>query len=54
MTGDHLVLSIFSDLVPVGVPIVFLALGLFVCFFQALIFTILSTIYLTLAISDDH
>ena len=54
MTGDHLILSIFSDLVPVGVPIVFLALGLFVSFFQAFIFTILSTIYLALALSNDH
>ncbi|MCX6113125.1 MAG: F0F1 ATP synthase subunit A, partial [Proteobacteria bacterium] len=54
MTGDHMVLSIFSDLVPIGVPVVFMALGLFICFFQAFIFTILSTIYLTLALSDDH
>jgi len=54
MTGDHMVLSIFSSLTPVGIPVIFLALGLFVCFFQAFIFTILSTIYLTLALSDDH
>ncbi|MEI6079349.1 MAG: F0F1 ATP synthase subunit A [bacterium] len=54
MTGDHLVLSIFSDLIPVGVPVIFLGLGLFVCFFQALIFVILSIIYLTLALSHDH
>ncbi|MBN1114708.1 MAG: F0F1 ATP synthase subunit A, partial [Oligoflexia bacterium] len=28
ITGDHLVLGIFSDLVPVGVPVVFMGLGL--------------------------
>jgi F-type H+-transporting ATPase subunit a len=54
MTGDHLVLSIFSNLVPIGVPVIFMALGLFVCFFQALIFVILSIIYLTLALADEH
>ena len=53
MTGDSLVLSIFTDLIPVGVPVVFMAFGLFVAFFQAVIFVILSTIYLTLALSDD-
>ena len=54
ITGDHLVLGIFSDLAPLGVPIPFIWLGLFVCFFQALIFVILSMIYLTLALSHEH
>jgi len=54
MTGDHLVLGIFSKLVPIGVPIPFMALGLFVSFFQAFIFVILSMIYLTLALSHDE
>jgi len=53
MTGDHLILSIFTDLTPIGVPVIFLGLGLFVCFFQALIFVILSMIYLTLALSHE-
>jgi F-type H+-transporting ATPase subunit a len=54
MTGDHTVLSIFLDLAPWGVPVVFYALGLFVCFMQAFIFTFLSMIYVMLAISHDH
>ncbi len=54
ITGDHLVLGIFSKLVPLGVPIPFIGLGLFVSFFQALIFVILSMIYLTLALSHEH
>jgi F-type H+-transporting ATPase subunit a len=55
MEGDHLVLSIFSDLVPYGVPIVFLALGLFVCFIQAYVFTMLSMVYINLVVSHhDH
>ena len=54
ITGDHLVLGIFSELVPIGVPIPFLALGLFVSFFQAFIFVVLSMIYLTLALSHEE
>lgn len=49
MTGDHMVLGIFSDLVPLIVPIVFLALGIFVSFIQAFVFSLLSTIYVGLA-----
>ena len=49
MYGDHLVLSIFSDLVPLGVPIVFLFIGLFVCFIQAFVFSLLSMVYIGLA-----
>jgi F-type H+-transporting ATPase subunit a len=54
ITGDHLVLGIFSKLVPIGVPIPFMALGLFVSFFQAFIFVVLSMIYLTLALAHDE
>lgn len=56
MTGDHLVLSIFTDLTKVVVPVVFYALGAFVSLVQAFVFTILSLIYLSLAVTHhgDH
>ncbi len=56
MFGDHQVLSIMSGLVPVVYPILFLALGMFVSFIQAFVFTLLSTIYIALAVEhhDDH
>ena len=38
MTGDHTVLGAFLELVPIGVPVVFYCLGLFVCAVQALVF----------------
>lgn len=53
MTGDHTVLGIFLDLFPIGVPMVFYALGLFVCFLQAFIFTILSMVYVMMASSHE-
>lgn len=55
MFGDHLVLSIFSGLLPYIVPIVFLVLGLFVCFIQAFVFTLLTMVYISLAVAHhDH
>ncbi|MEZ4871000.1 MAG: F0F1 ATP synthase subunit A [Bdellovibrionales bacterium] len=53
MMGDHMVLGIFLDLVPV-LPVVFYFLGLFVCFMQAFVFTMLTMIYVSMAISHDH
>ncbi len=60
--GDHKVLDIFLNTLPeqlhvvlgFGIPIAFLALGIFVCFIQALVFSLLSVSYIGLAIAHDH
>jgi F-type H+-transporting ATPase subunit a len=55
MFGDHLVLSIFSGMLPYVVPIAFLILGLFVCFIQAFVFSLLTMVYISLATAHhDH
>jgi F-type H+-transporting ATPase subunit a len=55
MMGDHMVLSVFSDLVPGIVPIVFMVLGMLVSFIQAYVFTCLSMVYISLASAHhDH
>lgn len=54
MTGDHTVLGIFLDLVPIGVPMIFYCLGMFVCFVQAFVFTLLSMVYTSMATAHDH
>jgi F-type H+-transporting ATPase subunit a len=55
MYGDHLVLSIFSDLAPFVVPIVFMVLGILVSVIQAYVFTVLSMVYISLATAHhDH
>lgn len=54
MTGDHAVLSIFTDLTAVGVPVIFLGLGVFISLVQALVFTILSMIYIQLAMEHEE
>lgn len=52
MTGDHLVLEIFTDLTKLVVPVAFYILGAFVSLVQAFVFTMLSLVYLSLAIAD--
>ena len=54
--GDHLVMGIFSDLVPLIVPIPFLILGLLVSIIQAYVFTVLTMVYIALAVAhqEDH
>ncbi len=54
LTGDHTVVGIFLDLVPIGLPIPFYLLGMFVCFVQAFVFTLLSMVYVALATAHDH
>jgi F-type H+-transporting ATPase subunit a len=54
MTGDHTVLSIFLNMAPIGVPMIFYGLGLFVCFVQAFVFSLLSMVYLSMATAHDH
>ncbi len=64
--ADHLVAGIMRDLgasavdnpllqalLAVALPLPFFALGLLVCFVQAFVFTLLSTIYLGLAVAHD-
>ena len=55
MYGDHMVLGTFSGLVPVGVPVIFMLLGLLVAFVQAYVFIMLSMVYVSLATAHhDH
>ncbi len=52
--GDHMVLGIFSQLTKVVIPVIFMALGLFVSFIQAFVFSLLSTIYIDLATAHEE
>lgn len=54
MFADHKVVEIFTDLTRVAVPVIFYMLGTFVSVVQAFVFTMLTAIYIALAISHDH
>ena len=54
MVADHEVVEIFTGLTKIGVPVAFYFLGAFVCVVQAFVFTMLSAIYIALAVSHDH
>lgn len=50
MIGDHMVFGIMSDMTKLFIPSLFLALALLVCTIQALIFTLLSAVYIGLSV----
>jgi F-type H+-transporting ATPase subunit a len=53
--GDHLVLGVFYDLFPALLPIVAMLLGTLVSFIQAYVFTVLTMVYISLAVAHhDH
>ena len=54
ITADHVVLGIMSELVPFVVPVIFYALGTFVCFMQAFVPTVLTMIYIMLATQHEE
>jgi F-type H+-transporting ATPase subunit a len=54
MIGDHKVLAIFLGLVPLVVPMPFLLLGSIVCTVQTVVFSLLSMVYIGLALEEQH
>ena len=52
--GDHLVLSVFTGLTWLVLPAFLLFFGLLVAVLQSFVFTLLTGIYLSLALSHDH
>ncbi len=54
MTGDHTVLGVFLGLVPILVPLPFLVLGFMVSIIQTLVFCLLSTVYISMAVTHEE
>ncbi|MDX2094167.1 MAG: F0F1 ATP synthase subunit A [Kofleriaceae bacterium] len=54
MMADHKVVMSFFALVPFLVPIPFLILGILVCLIQALVFSTLATVYISMAIEHEE
>lgn len=52
--GDHVVLGVFSDLVPYLLPVIFYGLGVFVAFIQAFVFCLMTMVYISLSTAHDH
>jgi len=50
ITADHMVLNSFVELTKWVIPVIFYGLGVFVSFMQAFIFTILTMVYILLAV----
>jgi F-type H+-transporting ATPase subunit a len=54
MFADHTVIAVWLTLVPIGVPAIFMGLGLIISVLQAFIFSLLTMIYIGLALEEPH
>jgi len=54
MFADHTVIGVWLTLVPVGIPAIFMGLGLIISFLQAFVFALLTMIYIGLALEEPH
>lgn len=56
--ADHMVLGVFLDLFHnawfIPIPVIFYGMGVFVAAMQAFVFTMLSMIYVSIAVAHDH
>jgi F-type H+-transporting ATPase subunit a len=54
ITADHKVGAVFFALIPFLIPVPFLVMGVFVSVVQAVVFSLLSTIYISTAIAHEE
>jgi F-type H+-transporting ATPase subunit a len=54
MAADHKVVFAFFVLVPILIPVPFLFLGLMVAIIQTVVFSLLSMVYISMAVAEDH
>lgn len=54
MFADHTIVAVWIMLVPFAVPAIFMGLGLMIAFLQAFVFSLLTMVYIGLALEDAH
>ena len=54
MFADHTVIAVWLSLVPIGVPAIFMGLGIVISVLQAFVFSLLTMIYIGLALEEPH
>jgi F-type H+-transporting ATPase subunit a len=54
MFADHTVIAVWLALLPIGVPAIFMGLGIVISVLQAFVFALLTMIYIGLALEEPH
>lgn len=54
MFAGDMVILVFLSLIPIGIPVVFIGLHVFVAFVQTYVFVLLTTVYLAGAVAEEH
>lgn len=52
--GEHTLAGVFFAMLPIGLPVIFAPLGIFVAFMQTFVFVMLSMIYIAGALEHGH
>jgi F-type H+-transporting ATPase subunit a len=54
MFSDHKVIAVWIGMVPIAIPAIFMGLGLIVSVLQAFVFSLLTMIYIGMALEEPH
>ena len=54
MFADHKVIAVWIGMVPIVIPAIFMGLGLIVSVLQAFVFSLLTMIYIGIALEEPH
>lgn len=54
MFAGDMVILVFLSLIPIGVPVAFVGLHIFVALIQTYVFVLLTTVYLAGAVAEEH
>jgi F-type H+-transporting ATPase subunit a len=54
MFSDHKVIAVWITMVPIAIPAIFMGLGLIVSVLQAFVFSLLTMIYIGMALEEPH
>ena len=54
MFADHTIVGVWIGLVPIAIPAIFMGLGTVVAFLQAFVFSLLTMVYIGMALEEAH
>ena len=54
IVGDHKLVLVFFGIVPFSLPLPFMVMGVLVCVVQAVVFSLLTTVYISQAVAHEE
>jgi len=54
IVGDHKLVGVFFGILPILLPLPFMVMGVLVCVVQAVVFSLLTTVYISQAVAHEE